>query len=324
MNVLVVGFGSIGRRHAQTLAGMDEIGTVFVLTSQKPEEIHGGKVSFIKPPDLSHATLSEYLGGRNVTAALVTNETSKHIQTSLALARAGLHLFIEKPLSHSVSGASDLREIVRKNRLKVLVGYNLRFLRAINSLKDLLNERAIGDPYFVRIEVGYSLPLWRPERDYRTQYSASSAKGGGVALDLSHELDYMRYLFGQPQSWKVVRTKVSSLEIDTDDVFEGIYQYKSGLICSVHMDYLQPQKRRHIRIVGSRGVVECDLQGKFLKVAAEGCEEVNNEDEALFDVPATYLEEMRHFIATVQGLETPLVTLEDGMQVLQLLEDAGV
>ena len=200
----------------------------------------------------------------------------------------------------------------------------MRFLGAIRYLKESVAQGIIGDPYFGRIEVGYSLPLWRPDRDYRTLYSASSAKGGGVALDLSHEVDYMRYLFGQPRSWKVVRTKVSSLEIDTDDLFEGVYRFDNGFVCSVHMDYLQPHRRREIRILGSKGSIACDLTGSLLRTQAEGCEEVCVTDERMFDVPGTYVEEMRHFVASVKGVEEPCVTLDDGIEALKLLQDSHV
>ena len=109
-------------------------------------------------------------------------------------------------------------------------------------VKDRLSEKIIGDLYFAKIEVGQFLPLWRPDRDYRDSYSASKAKGGGVALDLSHEIDYMRYLLETPVTGKYLKARASKLEIDSDDVFEGIYRYDNNFICNVHMDYLQKDK----------------------------------------------------------------------------------
>ena len=84
----------------------------------------------------------------------------------------------------------------------------MRFLGAVRHIKEQLAKNLLGDIYFAQIEAGQYLPLWR-ERDYTESYSAHKSKGGGVALDLSHEIDYMRYLFGNPCSWKVFKTKVS-------------------------------------------------------------------------------------------------------------------
>lgn len=325
MNVLVIGFGSIGKRHVANLSKMDEIKAVYVLTGQKPQEGQDQKVHFLDPLDLkAPRKLSHFLLKQQIEFAVIANETSKHLATSLMIADAGIHLFIEKPLSHTLDGVTALSETAVRRGLKIFVGYNLRFLGVIRDLKEKLSRSIIGDLYFGRIEAGYSLALWRPDRDYRTMYSSSSAKGGGVALDLSHEVDYMRFLFGQPRSWKVMRTKASSLEIDTDDLFEGLYQFDNNFVCSVHMDYLQPCKKREIRIFGSKGSIVCDVAGNLLKTKAEDCGEVCVTDQRMFDIPGTYVDEMRHFVAVMKGMEEPCVTLDDGIKALKLLQDSHV
>jgi len=163
----------------------------------------------------------------------------------------------------------------------------------------------------------------RSDRDYRNSYSASEAKGGGVALDLSHELDYMRYLFGEPCNWKVMKARVSKLEIDSEDIFEGIYRYDNNFICNVHMDYLQKDKKREIRIVGSEGMLNCDLIGKSIRIIRDDKETITS-DDCMFDFDKTYSDELNHFIGTIQGKTAPSTTVEDGIMALRLLEDKGV
>ena len=312
MKVLVVGCGASGRRHINNLTAIDRIKSITVFTGNKDclnEVNHNDKV-----------TITNSLTNTDADFAIIANDTYKHIDTAIPLAERGIHLFIEKPLSHNLNKTNELREIARKKKIKIFIGYNLRFLGAMKYVKEKIAQGVLGRLYFAKIEVGQYLPEWRPARDYRGSYSASAARGGGAALDLSHEIDYMRYLFGDPVQWKVMKTKVSDLEIDSDDIFEGIYQYQDGFICNVHMDYLQKEKRREIRIVGSNGELNCDFVKKRITMSQEKGNNVVEDKESLFDVAQTYRDELVHFIEAIQKDTTPDITLDDGIRALELLE----
>ena len=166
--------------------------------------------------------------------------------------------------------------------------------------------------------MGQYLPLWRSGRDYRVSYSASKKLGGGVALDLSHEIDYMRYIFGDPQSCKIVKAKVSSLKIDSEDIFEGIYVY-SNFVCNIHMDYLQKDMKRIIRIEGEKGAIVCDFIKKRIMIDILGKKTIVS-DKKLFDLDKTYMDEILNFTKSVKYNLEPAVTLEDGVRVLELIE----
>lgn len=313
MKVLVVGCGSIGKRHINNLIELNNIESVFVYTKNKnclKELDNDSKIRTIN-------NLSDI----KPDFAIIANETHKHIDTAISFAERGINLFIEKPLSHSLKKTDTLSKIVKEKGLKVFVAYNLRFLKAMGYIKEQILKKAVGDLYFARIEVGQYLPQWRPDKDYRDSYSASREKGGGAALDLSHEIDYMMYLFGDPINWKVVKAKVSDLEIDSEDIFEGIYLYDNNFICNVHMDYLQLNKKREIRIVGSKGEIICD----FIKneITVNNKNSVIN-DKSMFDINTTYADELIHFIESVKKDTEPSITLEDGVKVLRLLEDKNV
>ena len=312
MKALVVGCGASGKRHIGNLVKLDAIEGISVYTKNK-DCLKG-----IGDKDKINITGS--LDNVKADFALIANETYRHIDTALFLAAKGMDLFIEKPLSHDRDKTDELKEIARKKKIKIFVGYNLRYLGAMKYMKNKLSENIIGDLYFAKIEVGQFLPSWRPDRDYRNSYSASAAKGGGVALDLSHEVDYMRYLFGDPCTWKALKGKVSRLEINSEDIFEGIYKYDNNFICNVHMDYLQNNKKREIRIVGSEGVLNCDLIGKSIRINKGDKETVIN-DRDMFDIDRTYMDELRHFIKSIEEDIIPDITLDDGISALKLLED---
>ena len=311
MKVLLVGCGSIGKRHLENLNRLAAIEHIFVYS--KVNNCLSGlknkrKVSLVKSIDDIQPDL-----------AIIANETYKHIDTAIRLARKGAHLFIEKPLSHKLSEKLNLlKRIIRQKKIKIFIGYNLRFLGALNFIKTKLSRNAIGNIYFAKIEVGQYLPSWRSKRDYSISYSASKKCGGGVSLDLSHEIDYMRYFFGEPRTCEVVKAKVSNLKIDSEDIFEGIYVY-SKFVCNVHMDYLQKDMKRIIRIEGEKGSIVCDFIKKRITINASG-RKTTVSNKKLFDLDKTYTDEILSFIKSVKFNRESAVTLDDGVKVLELIE----
>lgn len=311
MNVLVLGCGSIARRHIHNLVKFNDIRRVFVYTKSKDcfnaLDNSSNKIKGVKSIPAVNADL-----------ALICNQTNRHLASAIMLAESGVNIFVEKPLSMDLGNVFKLKMIVARKKIKFAVGYNLRFLKAIEYVKSRLSAGDIGDLYFARIEVGQYLPDWRKTVDYRNSYSAKRSQGGGVALDLSHEIDYMRYLFGDPRSWELAKTKVSNLKIDSEDIFEGVYKYDK-FICQVHLDYLQKEKKRIIKIEGSRGMLMCDLINKEIIIEANGRKEVIS-DKRLFDLDRTYIDEISGFIKSIKKGRNFIATFDDGLKVLKLIK----
>lgn len=319
MIALVIGYGSIGRRHVLNLSKLDCIDEIFVYTKIKENVPNSFKknLSFI---DASTLGLHEVIDKYKIDLAIIANETYKHIDTAIILAEKGIHILIEKPLSHNLENVNYLKKIACKNKIVVFIAYNIRFLPAIQYLKDQISENIIGDLYFAQIEVGQYLPSWRTNIKYTDSYSANVKYGGGVALDLSHEVDYMRYLFGEPFLWKTLKSKVSDLEINSEDIFEGVYKFKNGFVCHVHMDYLQQKVKRNIKIIGSKGEIVCDFIEKWIDIQTHD-NVVRLTKEYLFQVEETYNFELKHFLETIETNIIPLISLDDGIKALMLLED---
>jgi predicted dehydrogenase len=320
MNVLVIGYGSIGKRHVDNLLKLRQIDQIIVCSNHldsfqnHPEK---EKLKLVRSLEELSPMMSN---GRQFDFAIVANETYKHIETANVLANSGVHLFIEKPLSHSVKDAISLKKIAENKNIKIFIAYNFRFLRAIQYIKNQISSGVIGSLYFTGIEVGQYLPAWRPLSDYRESYSARKEQGGGATLDMSHEIDYMRYLFGDPVSWKIMKSKVSDLDINSEDIFKGIYRFSSGFLCSVHTDYIRHNKKRGINIVGSGGTLECDFIKKYIKMQKNSGEISLIEDAHLFDVDESYKSELNHFIECIEKDKTPQITVDDGIEVLKLIE----
>jgi len=310
--VLVAGSGSIAVRHVGNLLALG-VAEVVVVTARDLSANDAFSSPRIRVVDSIPADCPP--------VALVATDTSRHVSVARELVAAGAHVLVEKPIAtRDPREAKLLAEEAAASGRCVRVAYNMRLLGAIRRIGESITAGVIGDVLFARIEAGQWLPDWRPDRDYRQSYSASASEGG-VGLDLSHELDYMCALFGIPSSWKTLRARTGQLQIESEDVFEGLYSYSNGSIVSVHLDYLERVSRRMLRVVGAEGSIECDMIGRRLEVISAQGVSVKRDAE-LFDISETYVSEVTSFFDEIVGGPKVLPTIEDGLDVLRLLNDS--
>ncbi len=305
MKILFIGLGSIGKRHLRLLNEMKPDAEFIAYRSSRNEKDYPAEVE--EYFDIQTAL------EQDPDIAFITNPTSEHIDYSLKCARNGCHLFIEKPLSHNLDQTDTLQEIVEERNLVTMVGYNLRFHPVINTIKDKISE--LGEVYYARAVSSSYLPGWRPEQDYRESYSAKEELGGGVVLDLSHEIDYLRWIFGDVENIKSVTGQFSHLEIETEDLCEAIIDFEK-ITCSLHLDYFRKDPERKIEVIGENGSIIGDLIENEVQVNIEG----EREETEKFDIDRdfTYKKELQHFLKKVeQNKETDVDVLE-GIKTLEL------
>ena len=160
-----------------------------------------------------------------------------------------------------------------------MTGYNFRFLPSLIEFRKQLQAKKIGDIYLVRSEVGQYLPSWRPESDYKNGVSANKSLGGGVLLELSHEIDYLRWIFG-PVNWVFSHiSKKSDLDIDVEDSVDVIMGFKGfdlsegEATVSLTMDFLRHDISRKCMVIGEKGTLLWDgVLGKVDYFAQDGTE----------------------------------------------------
>jgi predicted dehydrogenase len=308
LKFLIEGFGSIGKRHFDNLKNMEDI-EVSVLTRRK-----------LKIPDTKVYNSREEAGRKNFDAVFITSETSRHMPMALFFAEKGINLFIEKPLSNSLENIDKLKAAVNSHHLKVMIGCNMRFHPVLKLLKELVRKKSCGRVVSARIEAGQYLPAWHPGRDYRDSYSAREAKGGGVILDLIHELDAACWLLGEAGKVTCFSGRQSDLEIDTEDLAEILVEFKDSILCSVHLDYIQRSPSRTIRLVGTEGTILADLIANRIEIfrAARGEWDTFDLNRG-FERNTMYLDEVKSFVDYIRGTikESP-IGLQDGIKVLQL------
>ncbi len=315
---LIVGLGSIGTRHASLVRQLLPDVKIVALRHQGAD----GKLN----TDIDHCvkTVDEALFFRP-QAAVIANPAPCHLDVALPLAEAGVHLLIEKPISSSMDGVLNLIEVCRARSLILMTGYNLRFLPSLQNFRDFIKAGKVGKILSVRAEIGQYLPSWRPDSDYRQTVSAKAALGGGVLLELSHEIDYLRWLFGDIEWVSAIQGRQSALDIDVEDtahIVMGFSQQAEQMpvIANLNMDFIRHDTTRNCTVIGESGT----LRWNALAGTVEQFEQGASEWKVLFnELPgrdSSYIYQWKHFIACITDGIRPFVSGNDGLEVLRVVE----
>lgn len=290
MKSLVVGYGSIGARHARLLT---ELGCETSVVSRR---------GCIEYP--SFDSISSAVERFEPDYAVLARETRLHHEDLAELAKHGFKgtVLVEKPLFHLPL------QMPANSFRNVFVAYNLRFHPLMQKMYGiLLSERILS----AQIYAGQYLPGWRPDRDYRRTYS-SARNDGGVLRDLSHELDYIQWLFGRWQKVAAVGDHYSDLEIDSDDCFSLLVVTEKCPAVSLQLNYLDRSGRRTM-------IINTDTATILLNLV-NGTLTINNDTEnCKTERDTTYINQHR---AILEGDFSFLCTADEGMQVMQLIQAA--
>lgn len=291
MNVLIIGYGSIGSQHARLAVSLGC--NVAVLSNRS--------TSFPK----TYGDLTQALETHEPDYVVIANATNEHYDSLCQLAQAGYTgaVLVEKPVF------GKLEAITVLPFRAVFVAYNLRFHPINQRIKALLlGERILS----VQAYVGQYLPDWRPSVDYRQSYSASARRGGGALRDLSHELDYLTWMLGGWDRVTALGGQFSPLEIDSDDVYALLLATPKCPVVSIQLNYLDRLSRRFFLINTARNTIQADLISDTLTI--------NDQVESYpIDREQTYLAMHR---AIQEGRTDTLCSLEDGLDVLRLIDAA--
>ena len=311
MKVVVIGYGSIGKRHVKNLLANSNY-DIIICTKQKNPKLFDKKRCFVV------RTFQECLLHKPVIG-FVTNVSSEHIKTSLLLAKAGCDMFIEKPLSNSLENSEKLLNVVKREKLVTLMGCNLRFHKCINKIKDLLVEKKIGRVISAKIECGTYLPDWHPYEDYRKSYASRNDLGGGVVLTCIHELDYLYWFFGEIKEVFSMTGKFSDLKIKADDLSAMILKFKNNVIAEVHLDYFQRPDIRSCKVIGTKGTIYWDSITNQVKLYDFNTKKWKTEVKINnYNKNDMYVKEIKHFIQCINHKEKSINDISQGIYVTKI------
>ena len=345
MKLLIIGCGSMGRRHARNARTLGAEITLCDLDQSLMQNLCAelGEV----PCYTDYLVAADNAG---VDAAVVATPSSLHVEMATQLAMRGIHLLVEKPLSHSLEGVDSLLNIVKQNGVTAMVAQSFRFHEGFLTLHRLLNEGAIGKVYHVCSNNGWYLPDWHYHEDYRREYSARRELGGGVVLtSFSHSFDTFRWLFGEIDEIIGWKARLSSLSIDVEDSVFCLLRTKKGVIITSIANFLNRFPRNDMILTGSEGHIEADFSNNLLKLWRAKDKRFAPDDPRFSEIPGRirivedgvqydpepeiirydfetnhcYLAEMLYFFERVRNREMEFdLDLRAGARVLELINDA--
>jgi len=270
--ILFFGLGSIGKRHVKILKNNYDHELFAFRTDKKNYKNLSGVKSITSWREFEKI---------NPEIAFITNPTFKHIESATACAKRGCALFIEKPLGSSINGLSKLLEIIKSKNIPTYVAYNLRFHPIIDYIKRITENNKL---VYIRATCSSYLPLWRPDQDYKKSYSASLDLGGGVVLELSHEIDYIYYLLGRIDKISGQFSQLTDITVDSEDYAEILIESDNTPRASIHTNYASHYKERKIIADFEGFTLNCDLISKSINKYSK--EELIEKKE--FDIHQNY------------------------------------
>jgi len=312
MKGLVVGGGSIGKRHLQNLIalGVEQVG----LCEIEPV-LRSSLTGSLGLPGFADLDSGLNWGPDFV---VIATPTHLHAEQSLTVARAGIDFFVEKPISHSSGYLCEIVELASQKRLVSLVACNMRFHPGPAKINQLLSEQRLGKVLFARIYCGSYLPSWRSGSNYRSNYAARDQTGGGCILDCIHEIDLAHWYLGEVSDVCCMAGHLSALEIATEDVAALICRHTSGALSEIHLDYVQRTYERGCQIVGELGSIAWDFKaGRVIFHDNESGQETTFPQPGNWQLNEMYLEEMKHFLGCIQTRSQSVLSVSEAIVVMQ-------
>jgi len=250
VRALVVGLGSIGSTHARVLA---DLGAAVEVVTRRG----GGEL-------VAHPSIEAALAQGEFDYCVVSSATGDHAADVTALAEAGFAgtLLVEKPVAVR-SGEFPAETGFER----VGVGYNLRFHPAVGWLREQLEGQSA---LIVDLAAQSFLPDWRPGRDHRETASGSRARGGGVLRDLSHELDLMLWLFGEPRQAMALGGSLGDLGIEVETAACAVLGLERAPLATLRLSYLDRLPERRVRVTTASDTLEADLLSGECRTSSAG------------------------------------------------------
>ena len=269
--VLIVGLGSIGQRYARLLREIygNKINIIALRTRGLKFSINEDfTINKDMSPEkkyniISFSRINELVKNSKISHAIICSPPNKHISDVIKILKfCKPKILIEKPISHKSSEIKKIVDKYKSHSKNIYISQQLRYSPLISKIKKLLNNRVFGKISYASFIFSEYLPLMHPYEDYLKSHASIKRKGGGVVLNLNHDIDIMFYLFGMPSAVVGMENKNNILNIDCEESVNLIYKYKkrnNDFNCRVDLDFIGKPTKREWKIIGEKGSITIDL-----------------------------------------------------------------
>ena len=311
MRFLILGCGSIGERHITNIKNQSSQNKidVFDQNSQRLEQI---SLKF------NVNSVSESAIGSQYDCVFICTPPISHIPLAIKAIKAGSNVFIEKPLSVSTDGIQELLKLMKEKKKIVFVGYNFRFNKGIEKVKEITKTGKLGKSLHVSAYFGQYLPDWRPQQDYSKSYTANHDLGGGIIHDGSHEIDYLVWIFGNPISLKSGYGYTNSLKTNTEAIADVLLKFENNSLGRIHLDFIRREYKRSLEILYENGIVKWSLSNDKIQIF-EADKKSWSDIKLEESVNDMYVNELNHVLDHIKNnKKSEIIDIENGINTLRL------
>jgi predicted dehydrogenase len=316
MKFLIVGCGSIGERHLTNLQKTIPDCDVSIYDPD-PTRIKFITNKYQNIQSVKYDTIDSEI----YDCVFICTPPISHVKLALRAAKSGSNVFIEKPLSSRADEIKDieiLQQLAHDKKLLTFVGYNFRFNKALNKIKQIIESGKHGRILHFSTYFGQFLPDWRPNVDYAKNYTARKNLGGGIIHDGSHELDYMKWLLGIPTTIQSQLAVTNIIDADTEAVADILMTFKNNILGYIHLDFLRREYKRKCEIILEKGIVEWNFPELYINIydsMSKSWESIHIEEE----INDMYKYEINHVVDCIKERKSSsIIDLGNGISTFIL------
>ncbi len=309
--ILVVGGGSIGERHVRCFLNTGQAAVSLCETRPDVRERLARDYELRSVFSAFDAALAEDFDG-----AVICTPAHLHILMATELAKRGVGLLIEKPLSTSPHGVDQLSELAESKNLPVSIAYVMRQHPALQSMKRALDSGSFGRPVQIVYTGGQHFPFYRPA--YRETYYTRHETGGGAIQDaLTHVINAAEWLVG-PVSKLVADAEHCLLEgVDVEDSVNVVTRHGS-VLGSFSLNQHQPVNESTLTILCERGAVRFEWHNSSWSSCVEPDSDWKTEEAFTLDRDDLFVSQAKAFLSQLDGKSEAACSLTEGLQTLRV------
>lgn len=315
LTAAVIGYGSIGRRHAENLRSLGIGRLILARRSANANPAFPVPAEAIVVHDVQTAL------EMGVDLAIVCTPTRLHPETALPFLRSGVSVLIEKPLAAEIADARRLQAAAAKHETPCGMAYCMRYHPAYALAREIIQEGRIGRVLYAKSWFESWLPSWHPWEDYRQSYAARRELGGGVLPTLDHEIDFLCWCLGPPRRVTGVSHRSGALALDVDDSAALMMEFAGGTTASCQLSLCRQDRQRGFEFVGSQATLRYSLESNQLRLRADSMDDEETAwDGQAYDTNDMYRDLLVDFLAAVVRGDRPPVPLEAGVEALEICQ----